>query len=128
VRATGQGHRVTVASGGHPLPIKVTAGGQARAIGRSGALLGVLAEPPLHDASTELRPGDSLALFTDGIVEARRVRDFFGEQRLTALLVTHRDLPAPQLAQRVVDEVVDFQAGMPRDDIALVVLKVPPAA
>ena len=66
-----------------------------------------------------------LLLYTDGVTEAApRPREFFGEDRLAALLAGTRR-GAAAVAERIADEVVDFQDGLPRDDIALVVLKVP---
>jgi phosphoserine phosphatase RsbU/P len=81
--------------------------------------------PMLYDTTTELRPADAVVFYTDGVTEGRCVRDLFGDDRLSALLAAHRGQDAVRIAERIVDEVVKFQAGLPRDDIAVVVLKVP---
>ncbi|MGH2685760.1 MAG: PP2C family protein-serine/threonine phosphatase, partial [Actinomycetota bacterium] len=115
---------LTVASAGHPLPLLVTPGQSPRAIGRPGTLLGVLPELDVTDVAVELHPGDSVILFSDGVTEGRQNGDFFGEVRLLGA-ASPVAASASELAHGVVDAVVDFQGGMPSDDIAVVVLRVP---
>ena len=115
-----------VASGGHPLPLRVAADGtvSVRSAGPapcSASSTGRGCTPPTAD----LAAGDVVLLYTDGVTEARRHGEFFGEERLAALLVGQRGGDATAIAERIADEVVAFQDGLPRDDIALVVLRVP---
>jgi sigma-B regulation protein RsbU (phosphoserine phosphatase) len=116
---------VTIASGGHPLPLRAARDGSVDTIGRPGTLLGVLDAPELHDTTVQLAPADVVFFHTDGVTEARRERAFFGDVRTRRLLVSYRTDDAAHIAGRIVDEAVDFQAGLPRDDIAVVVLKIP---
>jgi sigma-B regulation protein RsbU (phosphoserine phosphatase) len=120
--------RITLASGGHPLPLHAGRANHLRSIGQSGTILGVIETPDLMDTSVELGPGDIVAFFTDGVTEARRGDDFFGEERLKALLVRHHDDGAASVASHIVDKVVQFQSNEPRDDVAVVILKVPAQA
>ncbi|NDU76396.1 SpoIIE family protein phosphatase, partial [Actinomadura sp. DSM 109109] len=124
-RALGGGPLLTVACGGHPAPLLATAAGEVRPLGRPGDLLGVLDEVELTDEAVELRSGDAVLFFTDGVSEARRDLEFFGEERLAALLADVRALGAEAVTCRIVDRVLEFQDGVPRDDIALVTLGVP---
>jgi phosphoserine phosphatase RsbU/P len=62
-------------------------------------------------------------LFTDGVTEGRRGRQFYGLERLRAA-VQRGGRDARELAQRLVDDAVDFQDGTTRDDIAVVVVRV----
>jgi sigma-B regulation protein RsbU (phosphoserine phosphatase) len=119
--------RITLASGGHPLPILVS-DGVASEVGEPGTLIGVLPQPKLYDKTITLEGGDVLTFFTDGVTEARGTSGFFDEDRLMDLLVVNRELAAGRLADQVVTEVVEFQEGHPRDDIAVVTLKVPVVA
>ena len=114
---------LTVASGGHPLPLVATATGRVRTVGQPGTTLGVVEHPRLHDSTVELRPGDVVLFFTDGVTEARRDSEFFDDERLAALLADLRHEDAGTIARRIGDEVVGFQDGLPRDDLALLVLK-----
>jgi sigma-B regulation protein RsbU (phosphoserine phosphatase) len=116
--------RVTLGSGGHPLPILVS-GDTASEVGEPGTLIGVVPDPELVDTTITLAPGDELTFFTDGVTEGRRSDEFFGEARLIELLIENRYEGAGAVSERVVSEVVSFQGGYPRDDIAVVTLKVP---
>jgi sigma-B regulation protein RsbU (phosphoserine phosphatase) len=117
--------RMTLASGGHPPPLHATRGPRVSSIGPSGTVLGVVEDPDLEESSVDIGPGEVLVLYTDGVTEARRGNDFFGEDRLRSLVGRYTEDGAPGIARHIVDEVVDFQAGDPRDDIAVVTLKVP---
>jgi GAF domain-containing protein len=66
------GFELTVCCAGHPQPVLMDHTGQTRAIGTEGTLLGVFEEVTLHDVSVQLRPGDTLVAFTDGVTERRR--------------------------------------------------------
>lgn len=117
------GVRVTVASGGHPLPFRLS-GEEIKAVGRPGTLLGVSPDPTLVDETIELRPGDSLLFYTDGVTEARGRHGTFGEDRLRALLRSLAPLDAASIAERVEQRAREFEQGGPRDDIAILVLRV----
>lgn len=114
---------VLLTSGGHPLPLLVASDGSVSTVGREGTLVGVLEHLDLHDDVVSLKRGESLVLFTDGVTEARAGRMFFGKARLLYQLSKTRALSASEIADSLVDELVDFQGGRPRDDIAVVVLR-----
>ncbi len=69
-------------------------------------------------------PGDTLLLYTDGVTEGRSGKDFYGEERLAAVAARSLD-SAEALTSVVLSEVLEFQAGRPRDDIAVVAIRVP---
>lgn len=117
--------RLTVASGGHPPALRT---GPSRVVPLSarGTLLGVVEEPVLVDELVELRPGEGLLCYTDGLTEARRGREVLGVEGLADVLWTHRELPSVDLTEAVVEDVLAYQGARPRDDIAVVHLRVPP--
>jgi phosphoserine phosphatase RsbU/P len=119
------GWSATVASAGHPLPYLVAEDKTTRTVGRPGSVLGVMPHPLLHDTTVTLLPEQALVLYTDGVTEARRKAEFFGEDRLEAALSRHA-ASATSLTHGVLAEVLDFQSGLARDDIALVAVRVPP--
>jgi serine phosphatase RsbU (regulator of sigma subunit)/PAS domain-containing protein len=121
------GAQVVVAVAGHPLPLVVRHDGQVEEVGRSGSLLGVLAQPDLGEVSCQLAPGDTLVLFTDGITERRHERRFFGEEQLHETLRGLAGAPVEELAQRVEQAALDFDATAPQDDMAILAIQVPPA-
>jgi len=127
-RRPGGDVEVHFASGGHPLPILVTGTMRPRSAGRPGDLLGVMPEATAEASTLVLEPGDALVFFTDGITEARRGEEFYGDERLAAALATRREAAAQPMAQGLVDEVLAFSGGLPRDDIAVVAVRAAPAA
>jgi sigma-B regulation protein RsbU (phosphoserine phosphatase) len=117
--------RVTVGSGGHPLPIRVTPDGTVAPFGRPGDLIGVHETLLIHESRTELRPGETLVFFSDGATEGRCGDEFYGEDRLLRWLQACAGASAAELVDAVVSDVVDFQKGHPRDDLAVVAVQVP---
>ena len=123
LRPGGRGAHLALASGGHPLPLRLDAGGQVEPVGTPGLLLGFDSDLEPEDVEIELHAGDSLLLYTDGVTETPTAAGLFGEGGLAALLESCADLDADALV-RVDRTVVDLQAGAPRDDIAMVALQV----
>lgn len=124
LRENGDGWMVTMASAGHPLPLVARSGAQPTYLGESSPLVGVLDRPEFTDHSLRLLPGEALLLYTDGIPEARRDHEFFGDERLREL-ARQRTHSAQIMVDGVLAAVLDFQSGRPSDDIALVALRVP---
>jgi sigma-B regulation protein RsbU (phosphoserine phosphatase) len=122
LRQVGQGWSVVVSSAGHPLPILRGADGSLGCAGEQGVLMGVVPEPRVTDAVVTIGPGDSLLLYTDGVPEARRGSDFYGDDRVRAI-VTRGHPSAAGLAGELVDDVLAYQRGTAHDDIAVVVLR-----
>jgi phosphoserine phosphatase RsbU/P len=76
-----------------------------------------------QDSSLQLRDGDVLVLYTDGVIEAQNARgEQFGLPRLTHELAQLRDRSAHQVRDALFDCVRAFTAAQ-RDDIALVVAR-----
>jgi serine phosphatase RsbU (regulator of sigma subunit)/predicted enzyme related to lactoylglutathione lyase len=87
-------------------------------------VLGVFKNWDCSVGETELCPGDTLALYTDGITEAfNDAGDEFGEERLISALRRHRGLSPCELLDAVVHEVRQFSPREQRDDITLIVAK-----
>ena len=91
-----------------------------------GSLLGILSDAALHRRGEQrLGPGDALLLYTDGVTEARDGNaSLFGEERLLESVARLGGRAEPVVAG-LVDDVVAFQAGMPRDDVAVLAVTVP---
>jgi PAS domain S-box-containing protein len=116
---------VDVSRAGHPPPLVIRSEGTVEEVGSSGRVLGVFPDSELVDTSLRLMPGEALVLYTDGVTEARSPDgDFFGEGRLRQLLRSCAGCNAETLARRIKGAVLDFQDGYPRDDLAVLVLRV----
>jgi serine phosphatase RsbU (regulator of sigma subunit)/anti-sigma regulatory factor (Ser/Thr protein kinase) len=113
--------RVQLSSGGHPLPILVTADGDVRSVGRPGTALGIAPHPRLVDREVELRPGDKLVFVTDGVIEARIAGRMLGVDGLERLLADTGGLDAVAAGERIEEAIIG--EAQPRDDIAVLVLR-----
>ena len=120
------GCELGVARGGHPAPLVVRADGSVEVLAPPGRALGIFSDPGLEVQKVSLRPGDAVVFYTDGIVEARGPDgSFFGEERLRALLRSCAGLSAPTIAQRLRDVTLEYGEGNARDDLAVLVLRIP---
>jgi serine phosphatase RsbU (regulator of sigma subunit) len=121
---TASGFRATVCSGGHPLPLVARADGTLTRLGAPGGLLGLFPEIPLAEATTDLARGDALVLYTDGVTEAHRGRQLFGDERLATVLAGRAGSDAETMVDAVHQAAQNFARGPRRDDVAILVLSV----
>lgn len=113
----------TMSLGGHPPPLLMRPDQETDVVGTPGSLVGVLPEPSFAETEGELTPGTTMVLFTDGVTEGRRDDEQYGDDRLLQLAELHRG--KPDLAETLLADVLAFQAGSARDDIAVVTVGVP---
>jgi len=114
--------RIVASSAGHPQPILVRADGRTEPIACAGTLLGVVDDPVLVDAELDLHPGDAVVLYTDGVTEARRGHELFGEARLLDALGGLAGQSAEVIATGLEAAVTAFRSGA-RDDMAILVVR-----
>jgi serine phosphatase RsbU (regulator of sigma subunit) len=120
--------RVTLAVGGHPPPLVLRDDETVEWVeGSHGVLLGVFPDPILVNQQLELRPGDAVVLYTDGVIEARNEEgEEFGLERLAELLATCGGRSAEGIARRIERSVLDHRGERTEDDVAIVVLRAEP--
>lgn len=106
--------------GGHPLPLLRRTDGTVVELGSHGSLVGVIETPTFSTFEHHLGD-DLLLLYTDGVIEARNAGELFGPEGLLPLVARCPHDPDAVTAA-VVDAVLDFQDGNPRDDIAVLTL------
>ncbi len=119
----GSSGTVSGASAGHPSPRIVLPDGVTRPLEAHGLVLGIDAGQEYAESQTELPRGASLVLYTDGVVEARRDGELYGDERLDALLAERHELPARALAAAVAEDAREFAGGDLSDDLAVVVIR-----
>jgi serine phosphatase RsbU (regulator of sigma subunit)/PAS domain-containing protein len=123
--ARGDAGRATLrlALGGHPPAFVLRADGRVEAHGEPGTLIGVFPDPRLSETDVELGPGDVVLLYTDGVTEAGPVGHEIGEDGLAVLLGELAGYDPEAIVAAVEHAAVAAQDGNPRDDIALVALR-----
>jgi len=113
------------ASGGHnPQYLRRTDGSVEALAGTGGVVLGVMPDAEFADRTVQLRPGDRLLLYTDGVTEAcNGAQEAYGEARLIAELQVHGESAAAALVKRICDSVTRFTDGAAQsDDITVAVV------
>jgi serine phosphatase RsbU (regulator of sigma subunit) len=121
----GDAMRVGMVSAGHPLPMIVRRSGQIEQVGRPQSLLGVVDDVRYFEEQYRLSRGELFVAVTDGVLERRVGPLMIGENGLaTELASLGTSLPAQTVAERVRRLVVEFAPEAPRDDMAVLVLRV----
>ncbi len=110
---------------GHNPPVLLRAGGGIEMLDRGGAVLGILPQAEFETAVVALAPGDTLVLFTDGVVEAANADgEEFGPERLIQVLKSTSASDVQKMVRAVVRET---RAHSHRhgysDDFTIVILK-----
>jgi sigma-B regulation protein RsbU (phosphoserine phosphatase) len=110
---------------GHCPPVLLHQDGTYDRLRAGGAVLGAFSDWEYECEQVELRSGDRLVLFTDGVSEARTADgEEFGEERLVRLLLGNINETAAGLQSRILTAVSDFTGGDFQDDATLLVVSV----
>ena len=70
-----------------------------------------------------MNPGDTVILYTDGVVDARRGKEFFGETRLRRL-VSRATPDAEGVVTLLTSALAAFAGSAYRDDVAILAVSV----
>lgn len=117
--------RIVVACAGHPFPLVLRQDGTVEEVGQEGTVLGLLPNIDVNDKVVDLRPGEVMVLYTDGVTEARGPDGrLFGGWKLRNLLGQCLGMTADEVAGRIEQTILEYQNGDPRDDIAILALRV----
>ncbi|ATB48831.1 SpoIIE family protein phosphatase [Corallococcus macrosporus] len=122
---------IDYAAGAHPSPLVFNKrSGQLASLPARGPLLGASVDSQFTSRQAQLRPGDVVVWYTDGLTEARDgAGKLYGTQRLAAAVQANAHLSAEALRDAVLADARAYSAGQPqRDDITVVVAEFSPAA
>ncbi|HXV14248.1 MAG TPA: GAF domain-containing SpoIIE family protein phosphatase, partial [Candidatus Krumholzibacteria bacterium] len=117
--------RLRYVNAGHEPPLVVRRDGTLELLESTTLPMAMIESIPLDAKETTLAPGDSVAVFSDGIPEATTDgENFLGLDGVKDALVTHRAESLPALRERVVALVERFLAGgRASDDVTLLMLR-----
>jgi phosphoserine phosphatase RsbU/P len=118
------GGLLTYTNAGHNPPILLGPDGSIRELTEGGVVLGIFTDAAYESATVQLKPGDHVILFTDGVLEALDTKgEEFGETRLHALLKENARRPSSDILARLREAIALFSAGTPQhDDITMMIL------
>ena len=112
---------------GHPFPYRSRVGNdKIEELEMSAYPLGVSAKAQYSSATTDLKPGDLLIFYSDGITEGvNRSAEQWGFERFEKLILEFRELPTREIVEKITGTFYDFSEGHPQeDDITLVAIKI----
>jgi serine phosphatase RsbU (regulator of sigma subunit) len=118
--------RLEYVNAGHMPPLLVRgADGLVEELRTGGMALGVLPSIHFSQQTAQLEPGDTLALYTDGVTEASNPRqEMFGRQQLIDIITANHSRSASEILDLIDAAVDDFASDAPQsDDFTLVIVK-----
>jgi serine phosphatase RsbU (regulator of sigma subunit) len=118
---------MTIASAGHPAPVVIRDAHAERPLLVTSPAIAVTDASELDAYPTErvsLAPGDTVVFYTDGIAELRDADgEFYDDVRLDEALGELGGLASQELAERLAADAAAFSARPPKDDIAIVAVR-----
>jgi PAS domain S-box-containing protein len=115
--------RLVYCNAGHPAIAVARVDGEVAGLPATSPLIGAFTDFSYANAETYLACGDLLFLYTDGLTEARRDQDMFGESRVFEMIGRLRVFAPGVVVGRVIDSAVAFAGGGLRDDLAVLALQ-----
>jgi len=117
--------RFTYVNAGHnPAVLYRAATGLFDTLEPTGPLLGTFETATYKERIAEIRPGDVLVMYSDGVTEAMSPQgELFGEERLRAEIVQRKADPSTMILRGIWEAVQAFQAGEQEDDVTIVVVR-----
>ncbi len=120
-----KGGALTFLNAGHNPPLIVHAGGTMEQLAAGGLPLGIMEGAEFREGRTQLRAGDVLVVYSDGVSEAVNPSgEEFGPTRLYEVVARNLDASAGGIRDRIESALTKFCQGTPAaDDITLVIVK-----
>lgn len=117
--------RLTYVNAGHNNPILRRQSGSIERLEAGGVPLGIVEDTLYHMGEVSMNPGDWLAAFTDGVVEAENIRqEEYGEIRFIAMLNSGVMLAPSMLLNSILTDLDRFVGNAPQhDDVTCMLLR-----
>ena len=119
-----RGLEIALVVAGHPPPLVARADGAIETIQPNAPLVGVLEEIDVAEARLRLAPGETIFLYTDGLIEARRSgEEPLGEERLRAVIAEVRGGSPREMVRAALDRAAEHSPDFPQDDVAVLAIR-----
>jgi serine phosphatase RsbU (regulator of sigma subunit) len=121
-----QRRRLTYCNAGHDPPLLIRRSGEVTWLSEGGTVLGSFPNAVYHEAILDLRQGDLLVLYTDGVTEATSPSgEMFGTERLVQVVRAGRGSPSRGICRQLLEAVHEHSGRVHMDDdLTAVVLQV----
>ncbi len=113
---------LTYCSAGHP-PALINRAQGTRSLDVRSPVLGAFPDLRFEEGVDTVGEDEILVLYTDGVTEARRGAEFFGEEGLVRALNALNGAPASETPDVLFRRVLSFSQGQLRDDVAILAVK-----
>jgi sigma-B regulation protein RsbU (phosphoserine phosphatase) len=115
---------MTYVNCGHNAPVWLRRDGSVQRLPATATMLGAFENWDCEVGEICLAPGDVLVIFSDGVTEAARQEEEYGEERLIRELNACRNLPVGEMVEAIFSSVQAFSPNTQSDDFTLVIAKV----
>jgi len=117
-------NRLAYCNAGHNPPLLIRADGTSTELKAAGAVLGLFPHWLYEQSELQMRSGDKLLLFTDGLVEACNAdEEWFGEHNLIRIACENPNSNAQELMGLLMRAASQHGCEHFQDDVSLIVLK-----
>src|SRR5262249_41841991 len=115
---------LTYVNAGHPSPVVYEPNrGVCRELAATGGVVGAAPEMAYTQASVTLQPGFLLALFPDGVTEARTGEEMLGSAGVSSVVEEHASESANSIVEAILERARRFAGGELHDDVAIAVIR-----
>jgi len=116
--------KVKICNAGHHPPLLIR-GSKIETIEASGLPIGMFCEEHFIVIEQTLAPGDTLFLYTDGLVEAQNVSGHeYGKEQLFEIVSANCSSPPEKLVSACIESLKIFRSGAPRtDDLTIMAIR-----
>lgn len=117
---------LALASAGHPDPYLCSTVGFTRHIAERDVPLGLFSDIAFTESRITLEPGQTILLYSDGLLDTRRDREFFGESRFHGILDAVAGQTPEDIVATLITATETFSGSQFTDDIALMAIRYTP--
>ena len=110
---------LTYCSAGHPPAIVKRKTSETFFLTTDSPAIGAFSGLNYFNNQETIKKGDTLIIYTDGVIEARCNNRFFGDERLIRFVNKLKPIPAREIPRAIFNRVIDCAGGILSDDVAI---------